>query len=269
MVTNLFDPRRDTSPIADPYDEGGLRVWDDYQFRRKGVRWAGGPWPPEPVKPPVILYPPTNIILPDIDGLQAEGHDLFCTEGTWNGTLPIAYDYQWYRQAFAPEAAPPVNTVVPVISGSTTEGSGLLCPTGTWTGATPIFYEYQWYRTGAVVPAPPSNMTPPHITGSHVVGSSLTTTNGSWAGEPAPTFTRQWKRGPSTNIGTGALTYTTVTGDIGSTITCMVTATNSLGIVTVTSNVFGPITDVSAPGAALTDDEGEVLTDDDGEELTT
>jgi hypothetical protein len=265
MVTNLFDPRRDISPIADPYDEGGLRVWDDYQFRRKG-RKGGGPWPPEPVKPPVILYPPTNVVLPDIEGLESEGHDLFCTEGTWNGTLPITYDYQWYRVAFAPEAAPPLNTVVPVISGSTTEGSNLLCPTGTWTGATPIFYEYQWYRVGSVADVPPSNTTPPNITGSNVVGSLLTTTNGSWSGTTPLTFTRQWKRG-ITNVGTGGMTYMTVSADIGNNITCVVTATNFAGTATATSNVFGPIVSVPVPGESLTT-LGVILTDD-GEELTT
>src|SRR5215204_3716781 len=353
MVTNLFDQRQDISPIPDPYGEGGLRVWDDYQFRRKGVRWGGPSRPPVPVVPPVILYPPLNSILPDVEGLEVEGQDLFCTEGTWNGTLPISYDYQWYRVAFVPTEAPPINTVVPLISGTTLEGYGLFCPTGTWTGAVPLFYEYQWYRTGEIISTPPSNTalpsvtgsivvgslltattgswsgTPPltftrqwksgvnyvgtgastyttvpedignvitcevtatnpfgavtaisnvfgpitsaavppsstvspHITGSTVVGSLLTTTNGSWTGVPTPTFARQWKRG-ATNIGTGATTYTTVSEDIESSITCVVTATNAAGIVTATSNVFGPITDVIAAGETLTSDSGETLTSD-------
>jgi hypothetical protein len=148
MVTNLFDPRRDTSPIADPYDEGGLRVWDDYQFRRKGVRWAGGPWPPEPVKPPVILYPPINIVLPVADGPIVEGYSLLCTEGTWIGTDPITYEYQWYRVEVPPAPIPPVNTTLPDISGIESEGSELLCSSGTWSGTAPITYEYQWYREG-------------------------------------------------------------------------------------------------------------------------
>ena len=244
MVTNLFDQRQDISPIQDPYGEGGLRVWDDYQFRRKGVRWGGPGRPPPPVIPPVLTYPPFNTILPDIEGLEFEGQDLFCTEGVWTGTVSMSYDYQWYRVAFVPTEAPPVNTVIPLISGITVEGYGLFCPTGTWTGAVPLFYEYQWYRMGAVIEAPPSNTTLPQVTGSGVVGSLLSTTNGTWDGSPSPTFTRQWKSGP-TYVGTGGMTYTTVPGDVGNTITCVVTATNSMGVASATSNAFGPITAVS------------------------
>lgn len=80
----------------------------------------------------------------------------------------------------------------------------------------------------------PVNTVAPAITGTAQVGQTLTVTNGTWAGNAA-TYTRQWKRG-ATNVGAGGTTYVPVVGDIGSPITCIVTATNSTGAVTATSN---------------------------------
>lgn len=80
----------------------------------------------------------------------------------------------------------------------------------------------------------PRNTVAPAITGTAQVGQTLTVSNGTWAGNAA-TYTRQWKRG-STNVGAGALTYQPVVGDIGSPITCIVTATNSTSAVTAPSN---------------------------------
>lgn len=80
----------------------------------------------------------------------------------------------------------------------------------------------------------PRNTVAPAVTGTAQVGQTLTTTNGTWAGNSA-TYTRQWKRG-STNVGAGALTYVVQAGDVGSPITCVVTATNSTGSASATSN---------------------------------
>lgn len=71
------------------------------------------------------------------------------------------------------------------------------------------------------------NTVAPAITGTAQVGQTLTVTNGTWAGESA-TYTRQWKRG-AVNVGAGGTTYVPVVGDIGSPITCEVTATNAKG----------------------------------------
>lgn len=72
------------------------------------------------------------------------------------------------------------------------------------------------------------NTVAPAITGTAQVGQTLTVTNGTWTG-PARAFTRQWKRG-GVNVGTGATTYQPVVGDIGSPITCEVTALGNAGV---------------------------------------
>lgn len=89
-------------------------------------------------------------------------------------------------------------------------------------------------RAAAYAGTIPRNTAAPAVTGTAQVGQTLTTTNGSWAGN-TPTFARQWKRG-ATNVGAGGLTYVVQAGDVGSTIKCVVTATNSTGSTSADSN---------------------------------
>ena len=58
-------------------------------------------------------------------------------------------------------------------------------------------------------------------------GAVLTCTQGNWLGTPTG-YAYQWQSG-GTNVGTNSNTYTSVAGDAGKAITCIVTATNSMG----------------------------------------
>jgi len=98
---------------------------------------------------------------------------------------------------------------------------------------------------GGVGGIPPVNSVAPVISGTATEGSVLSCTTGTWSG--SPTYAYQWKRG-ATNVGTNANTYTLVAGDIGSNMTCVVTATNAGGAASATSNSLGPVT---APVSAL------------------
>jgi hypothetical protein len=44
---------------------------------------------------------PVNTVAPVISGTITIGQTLSCTEGTWTGTAPIVYTYQWFRDAGA------------------------------------------------------------------------------------------------------------------------------------------------------------------------
>lgn len=81
--------------------------------------------------------------------------------------------------------------------------------------------------------AAPVNSVAPVRSGVQIVGVAHTVTTGTWSG--SPTFSYQWKRNGTTNIGTNSAAYTTVTADVGSTISCVVTATNAAGSATATS----------------------------------
>jgi hypothetical protein len=92
-----------------------------------------------------------------------------------------------------------------------------------------------------VTPMPPVNTTPPivqAITDLAVGSQAAVSSNGNWTN--SPTFTRQWLRG-ATPVGTGAVSYTFVTADIGFMISCNVTGTNADGSATAASNAIGPI----------------------------
>lgn len=81
----------------------------------------------------------------------------------------------------------------------------------------------------------PINTDAPAVTGTVVVGNSLSCSTGTWTGAPAPTFTYQWQQG-SSNIGSAtSSSYSVAAGDIGSTLRCVVTATNSLGVTSANS----------------------------------
>jgi hypothetical protein len=119
---------------------------------------------------------------------------------------------------------------------------------------------------GSVVNSAPVNTGLPVITGGAPVGNVLSVTNGTWTGVPSPTFAYQWKKNGVNISGATSSAYTTVSGDIGATITCTVTATNSQGSASATatgvvvtaaplapSNTVAPVISGSANiGATLT-----------------
>lgn len=91
--------------------------------------------------------------------------------------------------------------------------------------------------SGIFTPAAPVSVVPPVISGNTVEGSVLTvTSNGVWTGYPPPTYTYQWQNAGVDILGETASTYTTVAGDVGDAIRCVVTATNSQGSASANSN---------------------------------
>ena len=75
--------------------------------------------------------------------------------------------------------------------------------------------------------AAPINAAIPYVSGTPTSGSVLNCTMGQWFGAPT-SYAYQWKR-DATNVGTNSNNYTVVAGDISHSISCTVTATNSLG----------------------------------------
>lgn len=84
---------------------------------------------------------------------------------------------------------------------------------------------------------PPVNTVAPVITGTFVVGSNAyVSSNGTWTGTPPITYTYQWRRNGVNISGATSNPYVITNSDIGTILTCAVTATNSAGSVTAVSN---------------------------------
>jgi len=89
-----------------------------------------------------------------------------------------------------------------------------------------------------IVPIFPANTIAPVISGATALGSVLSSTTGTWIGIPTPTFAYQWRRGVTNITSATNSTYTLVVGDSAQNITCVVTATNTLGSASATSNII-------------------------------
>lgn len=83
----------------------------------------------------------------------------------------------------------------------------------------------------------PANIVPPVIVGSNIVGGLLKViNNGTWTGTQPIIFTYQWQRNFIDIVGETASTYICVLADLGTKITCVVTATNLAGFASALSN---------------------------------
>jgi len=188
---------------------------------------------------PVTVAAPANSVLPVITGSTVQGGVLTTTAGTWSGSP--TYAYQWKRGAT--NVGTNVNTYTSVAGDVGSTITVVVTATNAGGNASATSAAVGPITASAVAPA---NTVLPAISGSTMVGSALTATSGTWTGTAPITYAYQWKRG-ATNVGTNVNTYTTVTGDIGSTITVVVTATNSVSSVSATSAAFGPVVNLTAP----------------------
>lgn len=183
---------------------------------------------PEPTVPPEL---PANTAVPSISGLAEVDESLSADVGTWTGTEPITYAYQWQR----------CDTGCVDIAGATGSSYGVstddvgfsLAVVVTATNAAgPVSASS---AETAVVPEPPVvplNTAAPVISGVVAVGETLSSTLGAWTGTPPITYERQWQRCDvdcTDIVGATAATYDVTTADIGFSLAVLVTATNTAG----------------------------------------
>ncbi|HZO96335.1 MAG TPA: hypothetical protein VFB42_03090 [Gaiellaceae bacterium] len=183
---------------------------------------------------------PANSSPPTVSGSADVGATVTANPGTWTGSAPITFQYQWMvcdgngnachniagatAQTYKIASGDAGNTLRVHVIASNADGSS----TAT-SAATP--------KVGGAAsnPSAPANSSPPTVSGDATVGSTLTANPGTWTGASPISFKYQWLVCDGTgnachNIG-GATsqTYKVASGDSGNTLRVSVTASNSSG----------------------------------------
>jgi Ca2+-binding RTX toxin-like protein len=204
---------------------------------------------------------PVNTFRPSISGTERSGSVLFASTGTWTGSAPITYTYQWQRcsasgtgctniagataASYIPTAGDVGATLAVVVSARNAAGTATVNSTPT------DVIEAGTATTGATRP---TSTAVPSFTGVLARGRVLTAANGTWAGTTPMTFSYQWQRcGRTTTVCTNIAlatrsTYTLVAADVNNRIRLQVTAANASGSTAALSAISRVVT-ATAPAA--------------------
>lgn len=191
---------------------------------------------------------PANSSPPTISGTPAQGQTLVAGTGSWTGTAPISFTFQWWRcdtaGANCTSIAGATNTTYVLQSADVGARLRVLVTASNADGTASALSDATAVVTAGGVPKFTGE---PRISGSPVVGERLSATNGSWTGDQPMTFAYQWVRcgadggkpdgSNCTNISSATgTTYALTQAEVGSRIRVRVTATNSSGSQTAASN---------------------------------
>lgn len=205
-----------------------------------------------------VTVAPSNSSAPSISGTATVGSTVTANPGTWSGSAPISFQYQWQicgangeachniagatAQTYSIRSGDLGNTLRVKVIGSNGDGSSTATsgPSARIGGSTA-----------------PANTSPPTISGNATVGSTLTANPGTWTGAAPITYHYQWlicdANGQACHGIGGATsqTYGVRSDDAGNTIRVQVTATNSGGSSSSTSVPTARLT-AAAPAPAPT-----------------
>lgn len=210
---------------------------------------------------------PANTAEPVISGSPVEASTLTATNGTWTGTSPITFAYQWVR--CGADGGLPDGSDCAAIAGATSSsytlasadvGSRLRVRVTATNGAgtQTVASNATSIVEASTALGPPRNTVEPAITGTSTQGQTLFSTRGTWVGAPTITFASQWVRcgsdggaadGSNCTAVSGATStsYTLTGDDVGSRMRVRVTATNGSGVQTVASNPTATVQRPSGP----------------------
>ena len=175
----------------------------------------------------ILPLAPVNTVLPVISGTATQGQTLSVTNGTWSNN-PTGFAYQWKRAGTVISGATAASyLLVNADAGSTITCTVTASNAGGANSATST-------ATGTVLPLAPVNSAVPVISGTVTQGQTLSVTNGTWTNNPTG-FIYQWKSGGVAISGAVAASYALQAADVGTVITCTVTASNAGGSASATS----------------------------------
>lgn len=206
---------------------------------------------------------PVNTVLPEVSGTAVEGQTLSASTGTWAGTAPFTYTYQWTHCNSAGESCANLSgaTKATYVLGSSNVGTTLrvVVTAKNASGSAKATSS----ATGVVTVIPPSNKVAPVISGEAKDGQTLTASSGTWSGTPTITYAYQWEtcntlaESCSNILGATASSYALGLGEVGETLRVVVTATNAAGSVSSTSEPTASVAGWSGCNVSWTGSAGD------------
>ena len=214
-----------------------------------------------------------NVAAPSISGSYEMDRALSANRGIWTGAGALSYSYQWKRcnehgescgtiseaaeSSYTPSSADVGHTLEVVVTATGTAGTESATST-----TTPVIV------SSAIAP---ENLFAPTIEGNLTSGETLTAQAGTWLSTEALSYAYQWQICSATGEecldaeGATASTYPLTEADVGSTLRVIVTASNTLGTASATSEASeavgaaGPPANVRRPVVYGTAKQGERL----------
>jgi len=196
---------------------------------------------------------------PAIVGAARAGETLTASNGTWSGTAPINYAYQWQacdaKGAACADIDGATNNTLKLADAQVGKTVGVAVTATNADGSATAYSDL----AGPVAPAGsvPAYTTQPAISGAAKQGEKLTVSNGVWSGTTPMTFAYQWQRCDAAGKNCDTIsdatssTYTLAAADVGHTVLAAVKATNSLGTQTGFTKPTGVVEPTIAPGATV------------------
>ena len=201
---------------------------------------------------------PTNTSPPTISGTGQEGQTIKASPGTWSGSTPIDYSFQWRRCGPAggncKNIAKATDNIYTLASDDVGHTLRVLVTAVNNDGAGTA----QSKPTDVIKKAPaqaPRLEREPKISGTPQEGQTLTADAGTWTGTQPIDVSYRWRRcdakgGDCTNTSVTSQTYQLANADVGRTVRVLVTASNRVGASAAISNASSVITSNGpAPGS--------------------
>lgn len=199
---------------------------------------------------------PANTALPAIMGSALQGATVAASTGSWSGSTPLVFAYQWQRCDAGGSTCAPIAGATAATYNLATADVGetvRVVVTATNTGGSASATSNASATVAAAPANAPINTSPPLLSGTTGQGDTLTASSGSWNGATPIGFAYQWQRCDSsggscaTISSASSSTYTLASSDVGATLRVLVTATNSAGANTALSLQTPVVTAANGP----------------------
>ncbi|HET7566675.1 MAG TPA: LamG-like jellyroll fold domain-containing protein [Gaiellaceae bacterium] len=195
----------------------------------------------------VIGVTPAHTGQPTISGTLLVGRTLSADTGSWSGTTPLTFAYEWDRCVGGSCTSIAGATASSYTTGNDDAGTTLeVVVTASNSGGSDSATSAETGVIGSVT-APVSTVAPV-VSGPVAEGATLAVTSGSWTGADSLSFAYQWQRCTSgdqatcSDIGDATdASYTATADDVGDLLQARVTATDSVGPATAVSSQVGPV----------------------------